>query len=149
MHRSSVVLAALFLASSAQAADFVGSDLLGADLALADGDTVTGVFTNVGAMTIPAFATVTVVAGAPLEIHASSVDIDGILDGTGGGDFGGLGGPFSMGGSTGGNGQGLGAGGGGGTITGEGAALPIGGKTGSRQGVHHDLHQARVLELYG
>ena len=85
-----LLTATLFVAPGlARATEYTGMDLGGADLVLADGDTLTGVFTNVGKLTIPGGAVVHVVPGAPLEIHASTIEIAGTLDGTGAGGPGG------------------------------------------------------------
>ncbi len=87
----------LALPSWALAADYVGSDLNGANLVLADGDTVRGIFTNVGEMVIPANAVVEVDGNEPLEVHAQRINIQGVLDGTGAGGIGGAGAPSNCG----------------------------------------------------
>lgn len=73
------------LALTASAKDWVGGDLAGADVVLGNGDTVTGTFTNVGRFEVPFGATVTVLPGAPLEVHAVTVVVDGRLDAAGAG----------------------------------------------------------------
>ncbi len=73
------------LALTALAADLVGADMGGADVTVADGDTLTGVFTNVGRFEVPYGATVTVVPEAALEVHAVTIVVDGRLDAVGAG----------------------------------------------------------------
>ncbi len=95
----------------AHAADLEGKDYGGQDLVVANGDTMTGVFTNIGRFELPKGATVTVVAGDPLEIHATEILIEGVLDATGAGVGGGQGAQSTQ--SAGELGEGDGAGGGG------------------------------------
>lgn len=70
-------------------ATIVGSDLGGGDLTPADGDVLSGSFTNVGTFLVPPGATVYVTAGADLSVSASAVIIAGTLDATGAGYAGG------------------------------------------------------------
>lgn len=79
----------VLLATHSLAADHVGTDWGGADLVLADGDTLEGVFTNVGRFEVPEGATVAVVPMVPLEVEASEVVIDGTLSADGAGHPGG------------------------------------------------------------
>ncbi len=95
----------------AEAATIVGSDLAGADLTPANGDVLSGTFTNVGTFSIPAGATVFVDPGVPLSITAQAIDIDGTLDGTAAGFLGGA--PNAPGSNSGLGGAGPGAGPGG------------------------------------
>src|SRR5690606_1191482 len=81
------------------------------DVVLADGDVVSGTFTNVGEFVVPAGATVTVEPGTALVVEAEVIRIEGTLDGTGAGHAGGTGPDAPM--SNGAAGEGPGAGGGG------------------------------------
>ena len=74
----------------AGAATISGGDKGGADITVANGDVLSGTFTNVGTFTIPAGVTVTVDPGVPLSITATKIVIDGTLDGTGAGFAGGV-----------------------------------------------------------
>ena len=83
----------LFSMSSAAAAPaavvIVGGDFGGADLLPANGDVLSGTFTNVGTFKIAAGDTVFVAPGVPLSVQATLIDIDGTLDGVGAGFAGG------------------------------------------------------------
>ena len=70
-------------------ATIVGGDFAGADLTPANGDTLQGMFTNVGTFHVPVGATVFVDSGVPLEVHAGLSEIFGTLDATGAGFAGG------------------------------------------------------------
>src|SRR5690606_4677060 len=96
-------------------------------LVLADGDVLNGVFLNLNNVTIPAGATVTVAAGTALEIYATNVFIDGVLDATGTGH---PGGPYNAGAAAGVGAAGSGPGGGGGGLAGP-CVHPGGGAGGS------------------
>ncbi|NCG17407.1 MAG: hypothetical protein GWP91_00115, partial [Rhodobacterales bacterium] len=109
MKRLIFSLALLLSSTPALAVTYNGGDYFGTDLWLSDGDTLTGTFTNVGRLTIPAGATVTVQPGIALSISANDVYIAGDLDGTGGGEAGG----FPLSDADGGAGFGLGPGEGG------------------------------------
>jgi hypothetical protein len=101
-------------AVSALATDHVGADWGGADLILADGDTLTGVFTGVGLLHVPPGATVGLAPGADVTVLAARIVVDGEIDGRGAGDAGAAGGsplPYGYGAD---GGAGVGAGGGGG-----------------------------------
>ncbi len=86
-----------------------GADFGGADLIPNNGDTLSGTFTNVGTFKVPAGATVTVAAGVPLQVSATTTIIDGTLDANGAGSAGGAG--VGAGASDGSNGSGPGGGG--------------------------------------
>lgn len=121
----------------AGAATIAGRDLGGQSLICGPGstadnsiscspnDTLSGVFTNVGLFQINAGTTVFVSPGIPLVVFASTVSISGILNGSGRGEAGGIGGGLDLPGSDGeGRGPGKGAaankGGGGGGYGGDG-----------------------------
>jgi hypothetical protein len=76
------------LSTAAWAAHYEGTDLQGASLVLADGDTVSGVFTEVDAFVVPAGATVEV-SGGWLEVYATTIEVDGVLSAAGAGALGG------------------------------------------------------------
>jgi len=59
------------------------TDLAGGNLTPANGDTLTGKYTNVGTFTIPSGVTVNVGAGTLLEIYANTINIEGTLNGAG------------------------------------------------------------------
>jgi len=80
----------LFMAT-AWATDHVGADWGGADLVMADGDTLTGVFTGIARFEVSEGTFVTVAPQTPLEIHADDVVIAGILSADGAGHPGGEG----------------------------------------------------------
>ncbi|MBI4061675.1 MAG: hypothetical protein HY403_09620, partial [Elusimicrobia bacterium] len=89
------LLTALFLLPAAQAAVIPSGDKLGANVIVADGDTLSGTYTNVGLFSVPAGVTAFVasLAGGPnLVVYASTVAIDGTLNGSGRGQPGGDGG---------------------------------------------------------
>ncbi len=71
-------------------ATIVGGDLGGGDLTPADGDVLSGAFTNVGTFVVPAGATVYVEPGTMLSVTANQIIIEGTLDGTGAGYAGGV-----------------------------------------------------------
>ena len=85
-----ILFTLLLLLEPALATDYVDGDYGGDDLELVDGDTLGGVLTNLGTVTIPVDATVTVTT-ATVELYASRVVIDGTLSADGAGDPGGLG----------------------------------------------------------
>jgi hypothetical protein len=110
--RTTVTAGLLLLAAGpAYATNYVGADWMGADLILANGDSVTGVFTNVGSFEIPVGAKVHVGRGVELEVYADNVTVDGVLDASGTGSAGGA--PVPINGITGNVGKGVGFGGGG------------------------------------
>ena len=80
----------LFAIANAWAADLVGADWGGSNLVLADGDTLEGVFTNVGRFEVPDGVTASVVPMVPLEVHAEEMLITGTLSADGAGHAGGL-----------------------------------------------------------
>ena len=101
--------AALAVASSsAQAATITGTNYGGANLSPANGDVLSGTFTNVGAFTIPAGYTVYVADGVALSISATTVTISGTLSGDSRGSNGGPGGIGSLRNGTAGSGSGAG-----------------------------------------
>ena len=75
--------------STTKAAVIVGGDLGGGDLLPANGDILSGTFTNVGIFQIDAGDTVFVDPGVPLSIQAAQINIHGTLDGSGVGSTGG------------------------------------------------------------
>jgi len=77
------------LSLSGTSATITGRDWGGEDLTLADGDVLSGSFTNVGTFRVPAGARAYVRAGVALEVAAAAVVIEGTLDGTGSGAAGG------------------------------------------------------------
>ncbi len=91
----------LLAAAPAQAALINGADYAGAALSPNNGDDLSGTFTNVGSFTIPAGETVYVAAGTTLVVYASTISIEGVLDGTGAGQGGGAGGASGSAGATG------------------------------------------------
>lgn len=141
--RACLLAAALLPAAAglAGATAWIGANEGGANITLANGDTLTGTFTNVGKLSLPAGATVFVTPTDSLAIYASTVEIYGTIDGSGRGASGGAGGPNGVGGNPGfyaaANGQGSGGsvaaqGGGGGAGyasggKGSGASLTAGG----------------------
>ncbi|NCG19608.1 MAG: hypothetical protein GWP91_11430 [Rhodobacterales bacterium] len=86
------VVISFALTQSAHATNYGGGDWAGADLILANGDTVNGEFVNIGLLSIPNAATVTV--NGTVEIYADSIDISGNLSADGQGYAGGLGGSW-------------------------------------------------------
>ncbi|MDZ7674571.1 MAG: hypothetical protein U5K30_05835 [Acidimicrobiales bacterium] len=95
----------------AMAATITGGDKGGADITVADGDVLSGAFTNVGTFTVPAGVTAQIEQGTPFSLEAEEIVIDGTIDGSGAGQ---AGGPTSAGtGVDGTAGSGPGAGGGG------------------------------------
>ena len=74
-----------------------GSDYGGADLTPANGDVLSGTFTNVGTLNIAAGVTVFVQPGTALSITAANIIIDGTLDGSGAGFAGGAPVPYTGG----------------------------------------------------
>lgn len=95
-------------------ATYVGGDYGGANLALVNGDVLSGssgAFTNVGTLTIPSGATVTVSPGFVLDVSAQDISIDGVLDGTSAGYSGGTNGGAAASNGTPGAGPGGGQGG--------------------------------------
>jgi hypothetical protein len=86
---SSLLLAGTLSVSPAYAVLIVGGNLGGGDLTPANGDILSGTFTNVGTFSIPLGATVFVAGGVPLSVTASAINIDGILNGVGAGFAGG------------------------------------------------------------
>ena len=136
-------LLSLALSAPVGAATLVGTDYNGADLAPANGDTLSGTFTDVGLFSLPNGTTVFVAPGVTLAIYASTVSIAGAIDGTargqllgaagvaaGPGSAGAGGGPGGIGGGAGGlatNGGGGGAYGASGTFSGPGGGHGSGG----------------------
>ncbi|MBI5241468.1 MAG: fibronectin type III domain-containing protein [Elusimicrobia bacterium] len=116
----------LLLAARLQAATIPGGDYADADLTPANGDTLSGTFTNVRLFSIGAGVTAYVAPGAPLAVYAATASIRGTLDGSGRGQSGGNGGPAGTAGLSGFDGDPAGAGGGSG-----GAAAKGGGGAGA------------------
>ncbi|MDD5209171.1 MAG: hypothetical protein PHV36_07275 [Elusimicrobiales bacterium] len=127
----------LTLPAPAGAATISGRDLAGQNLICGPGstadnsipcspnDVLSGVFTNVGLFQVNAGTTVFVTPATPLVIFASTISIPGLLNGSGRGEVGGIGGdPGQPGGDGDGRGPGIGAytnmGGGGGGYGGDG-----------------------------
>lgn len=105
------LLASLFFfINGAHAVTIPSGDYAGADITVANGDELNGTYTNVGHFAIPTNATATVKNGVQLAIYASTVSINGVLNGAGRGEPGGDGGVPASAGI---NGQGTGGGGGG------------------------------------
>ncbi len=121
----------------AGAATIAGRDLAGQNLICGPGstadnsipcspsDVLSGVFTNVGLFQVNAGTTVFVTPATPLVVFASTISIPGLLNGSGRGEVGGIGGdPGQPGGDGDGRGPGIGAftnmGGGGGAYGGDG-----------------------------
>jgi len=115
----------------AGAATIAGRDLDGQSLICGPGstadnsiscspnDSLSGVFTNVGLFQINAGTTVFVTPGIPLVVFASTVSISGLLNGSGRGEVGGIGGDPGLPGS---DGEGMGPGKGAAAIQGGGGA---------------------------
>ena len=76
--------------ASALKALVVGHDFGGADLVVANGDVLSGVFTNVGRFVVPAGVTAYVDQGVALYVYADEIDIAGTLNGAGRGYAGGI-----------------------------------------------------------
>lgn len=93
MMKSGLLL--MCLAASAGAATITGADYANTDLIPANGDTLSGTFTNVHLFQVGAGSTVFVAAGVNLNIYATTITITGVLDGTGRGQSGGNGGGLS------------------------------------------------------
>ncbi len=105
-----LLLPALLLSSAARAALLPSGDYQGGGLTVANGDTLSGVYTNVSSFTVPAGVTGSIEAlpsGPNLAMYASTVSIAGVLNGVGRGRPGGGGGAASSG--VGANGTGGGA----------------------------------------
>lgn len=137
----SALLAVLLLAPGARAATLTGADWGNQPLTPANGDTLSGTFTNVSSFTVGAGTTVFVAAGTPLVVYAATVSIRGVINGVGRGQSGGDGGVETGIGLAGfGDGPGLGAGagngGGGGSHGGRGGAGAgaLGGSTSAAYG---------------
>jgi hypothetical protein len=109
--------ALLLLASSGRAALLASGDYAGASLVVANGDTLSGTYTNVGLFSVPAGVTgfvATLTSGPNLAVYAATVSIAGVLNGVGRGQPGGSGGAAPSGVGAAGNGGGpAGAGNGG------------------------------------
>ena len=110
------------LVSTVHAAVIQGGDWGGADLVVANGDILSGTFTNVGRFEVPSTAYVRVDRGVPLRVIAEEVVIDGELSAMGSGFEGGTSDEIGDDGSGpgAGSGSGWGTGGGGGGYGGEG-----------------------------
>src|SRR3989338_1848081 len=102
------------LALSAHGATITGADYADTDLTPANGDTLSGIFTNVRLFQVGAGSTVFVAPSVSLTIYASTISISGTLNGGGRGQAGGNGGAASAAGlngfaaDTGGSGAGTG-----------------------------------------
>ncbi|MCM2304458.1 MAG: hypothetical protein NDJ72_07125, partial [Elusimicrobia bacterium] len=108
-----LLVAALLLPSAARAALLASGDYAGANLTVANGDTLSGTYTNVGLFSVPAGVTgfvASLASGPNVVVYASTVSIAGVLNGVGRGQPGGSGGDASNAGS---GGSAGGAGGGG------------------------------------
>ena len=127
----------LTLPAQAGAATIPGRDMAGQNLICGPGstadnsipcspnDVLSGVFTNVGLFQVNAGTSVFVTPSIPLIVFASTISISGVLNGSGRGEVGGIGGdPGQPGGNGAGRGPGIGAytemGGGGGAYGGNG-----------------------------
>jgi len=112
------LLLLLLLAPAARAAVIASGDYGGGGLTLANGDILSGTYTNISSFTVPAGVTVVVAANASgpnLTVYAATVSISGVLDGSGRGQPGGNGGQVASGAGQSGTGGGpssIGAGGG-------------------------------------
>ena len=99
MSRTLIRVALVFAALStplcpALAATITGGNWGGAALSPADGDVLSGVFTDVSTFTVAAGTTVYVEDGTPLEVFANNILIEGTLNGDATGFIGGKGGDF-------------------------------------------------------
>lgn len=95
-----LLLPALLLSSAARAAVLPSGDYAGANLTVANGDILSGVYSNVGLFSIGSGTTAIVAAtasGPNLTVYAATVSISGVLDGTGRGQPGGIGGQVPSG----------------------------------------------------
>ncbi len=99
-------------APSAPSALLIGSDLGGGDLIPADGDVLSGSFTNVGTFHVAAGITVGVDPGVPLIVMAEEISIEGTIDADGAGFAGGATNPVVSSAGLPGSGPGGGEGGG-------------------------------------
>lgn len=138
-------LLVLLLATGARATTIPGGDYGNTPLHPANGDVLSGTFTNVSLFQIDAGATVFVAPATHLAVYASTISISGVLDGNGRGESGGGGGGTPSGAGqngfdadaagTGGGGAAAGKGGGGGAAAaaggvGSGAGAGAGGSPG-------------------
>jgi hypothetical protein len=129
MRRAILTLTLLSPALPAGAAVLVGGDYAGGDLVPASGDVLQGTFTNVGKFYVQSGRTVYVSPGIPLAVYASTVNIEGVLDGKGRGQLGGSGGGAAAAGV-----NGFGAGPGSGAVSPKGGGGGGGGNTGGAGG---------------
>ncbi len=112
-HVLAAALSSLMLAGpAAHAALINGADFGGGNLTPADGDILSGVFTNIGTFTVGAGTTVFVMPGVALSLSANSIVIDGQLNANGAGGAGGAGGLVNPTAGSAGFGPGPGSGGG-------------------------------------
>ena len=84
--------ALLLVGTAAPAAGLASGDYGGANLTVANGDTLSGTYTNVGLFSVPAGVTgfvASFASGPNLAVYASTVSIAGVLNGTGRGQPGG------------------------------------------------------------
>ncbi|MCC7509847.1 MAG: IPT/TIG domain-containing protein [Planctomycetes bacterium] len=88
-HAAVWMLAAMLFASGLSAVTIVGGDYAGADLVPADGDELSGTFTNVGTFRVMSGRTVHVLQGTALNVTANLILIEGTLNGLGRGNTGG------------------------------------------------------------
>ena len=133
--RTQLLLSAMLLAPFARAAVLPSGDYGGGTLTVANGDVLSGVYTNVGLFSVPAGVTAsiaTLVSGPNLVVYASTVSIAGVLNGVGHGQPGGGGGQAPSG--TGSDGSGGGPGGTGAGVAGAAAKGGGGGAGGGAGG---------------
>ena len=87
-----LLLAALLLASIARGAVLPSGDYGGGPLTVANGDVLSGVYTNVGLFSVPSGVTAsvaTIASGPNLTVYAATASIAGVLNGVGHGQPGG------------------------------------------------------------
>src|SRR5437763_902974 len=88
-----LLLALLFTAPiQLRAVTITGGDYAGGNLIPNNGDVLSGTFLNVGLFQVPTGNTAFVAAGVTLIVYASTISINGTLDGSGRGQSGGSGG---------------------------------------------------------
>lgn len=75
--------------AQARAVPILGADYGGANLTVANGDVLSGTFTNIGTFSIPVGVTAYVAQGVPLSITAANFALAGTLNATGAGFAGG------------------------------------------------------------
>ena len=130
--------ALLLVGTAARAAVLASGDYGGANLTVANGDTLSGTYTNVGLFSVPAGVTgfvASLTSGPNLSVYASTVSIAGVLNGIGRGQPGGSGGAAVSGAGANGTGGGAaGAGNGSGALATKGGGGGGGGAGGAGAG---------------